>query len=289
MSAILFLFGSGWAFFLGVAMILGGFVGRIRTARKWIDRVSLGCVEIGLAIVVLSAAPLPYWLYLAAVGATIAWLLREKAERTRQPSGNRRLAAIRAALLGAWVLAIFLELPYHFPTKLWVRGGEDVYVIGDSVTAGVGDRIVTWPNLLSERTSFVIHDFSQAGAKSKSAMSQAEKLPSVADVVVLEIGGNDLLGTTTSPQFAQDLEALLAYVCERSDNVLMFELPLPPLCNEYGRIQRRLAARHGVRLVPKWQFMRVLAQPDSTSDSIHLSQPGQNRMAHVVASVLAVK
>lgn len=62
----------------------------------------------------------------------------------------------------------------------------------------------------------------------------------------------------------------------------MFELPLPPFCNEFGRVQRRLAAKHGVTLIPKRVFATVLAGEEATLDSIHLSRAGHERMAEVV-------
>ena len=67
----------------------------------------------------------------------------------------------------------------------------------------------------------------------------------------------------------------------------MFELPLPPLSNEYGRIQRRLARRYQVRLIPKRIFISVLAGGGATLDSIHLSDDGHQRMAAEVWKVLA--
>jgi acyl-CoA thioesterase-1 len=66
----------------------------------------------------------------------------------------------------------------------------------------------------------------------------------------------------------------------------MLELPLPPLSNEYGRIQRRLAARHHVRLVPKRVFMSVLASDGATLDGIHLSAAGHRRLADAVWQVI---
>jgi acyl-CoA thioesterase I len=62
----------------------------------------------------------------------------------------------------------------------------------------------------------------------------------------------------------------------------MFELPLPPFNHEYGRIQRSLALKHKVLLVPKRVFLSILAASDSTLDTIHLSQAGHQAMAACV-------
>jgi len=286
MSFVLYLFGSGGAFFGGAAMVLAGFFGRIHAKRNWIDRVSVFSTEIGLVFVVLSAVPIPYAAYAVAIGLTLLWLATEKSERKLWMA---RRAWIRGGVVGAWVFAIAIELPYQFPPSVLSKGGESIHIIGDSVTAGLGDEVKTWPKILREQSRFDIHDYSQPAATTARAMSQAAKLPEKADLVIVEIGGNDLLGTTTSAQFEQDLNALLSRVRERSDTVLMFELPLPPLCNEYGRIQRRLAAKHQVHLIPKRLFIYVLASSEATSDSIHLTQDGHTRMASIVASLIHLK
>ena len=64
------------------------------------------------------------------------------------------------------------------------------------------------------------------------------------------------------------------------------ELPLPPFCNDYGRIQRHLAAQHGVLLIPKRVFAAVLAGDAATLDSVHLDRAGHERMAEVVWSLI---
>ena len=66
----------------------------------------------------------------------------------------------------------------------------------------------------------------------------------------------------------------------------MFELPIPPLYEGFGRVQRDLASRHGVALIPKRILLSVIAAADATVDSLHLTQQGQDRMADVVWALL---
>ncbi|WP_339688349.1 hypothetical protein [Gimesia maris] len=67
---------------------------------------------------------------------------------------------------------------------------------------------------------------------------------------------------------------------------LLLELPLPPFYHGFGRIQRRLAKKHDVKLVPKRVLLSILAGGDATLDSIHLSQIGQQKMADVVWGIV---
>ena len=99
-------------------------------------------------------------------------------------------------------------------------------------------------------------------------------------------GGNDLLGPTTAAEFDIKLKALLEQVCRPGRTVLMFELPLPPLCNDYGLIQRRLAAEYAVVMIPKRVLVGVLTTADATVDGIHLTQAGHQLMAEVVGNLV---
>jgi acyl-CoA thioesterase-1 len=270
---------------------------------------------------VLSAVPLSYWLYAAAIGMTLVWVWREQraaSTRSSTPRGQESIAAashhdgktspqltpdplwLRRATAAIWLGIVALELPHQFSPWLEALGNPPLYVIGDSVTAGMGGPETTWPAMLP--ASLEVHNLSLPGAKAASALKrQAPKLPAQGGLVLIEIGGNDLLGVDGSAgQFERDLEALLQQVCGGSAargataglpssaqrTVVMFELPLPPLSNEYGRIQRRLAARYGVRLIPKRVLMGVLSHGGATLDSIHLTPAGHQRMAEAVWAVI---
>ena len=103
-----------------------------------------------------------------------------------------------------------------------------------------------------------------------------------AALVVLEIGGNDVLGPTSADDFEKNLERLLTKVCRADNTVVMLELPLPPLYNRFGAAQRRLARRFGVTLVPKRYFAGVLAEPGATLDGLHLSHVGHEAMSRMI-------
>jgi len=296
MSWFLYLFGSGQALFLGAGMILAAVALLPRVSTGWKAAALAMVARLGLFLVILSAAPLSYWLYALAIGVTAVWLWRERrrgATRRGRESLPKQDSAtmvdpcsaktpdpvwLRRATALIWLGIIALELPHQFTPSLPPLGNPPLWIIGDSVTAGMGSREKTWPALLPE--SVEAHNLAQPGATTAMSLkSQANQLPAEGCLVLIEIGGNDLLGETTSAQFERDLEALLAQVVAKGRTIVMFELPLPPLCNEYGRIQRRLAARHGVRLIPKRVFISVLAGGGATLDSIHLSESGHQRMA----------
>jgi acyl-CoA thioesterase-1 len=282
MSWLLYLFGSGLAFYLGVSIVLAA-VGMLgRAGGGWRASLITIIALIGLIVIGLSAVPLSYWLYAAAFAVSLAWLLAER-EVVARLHGRR--AALRLATAAIWIGAALLELPFHFAPRLAQQDNPPLLVIGDSISAGMGSGAKRlWPELLPQHV--VVHNLAQPGATARSAVKQAEQSPATVGLVLVEIGGNDLLGETSPAQFERDLAQLLERVCNSQRTVLMFELPLPPLYNEFGRIQRRLAARHGVRLIPKRILMRVLAEGGATLDSIHLSDAGHQRLAEAVWTIL---
>ena len=120
------------------------------------------------------------------------------------------------------------------------------------------------------------------GETAASALNRAKKAQITGSVVIVAIGGNDILGSTTAEQFENDLDALLAHLAAPHRQIVLFELPLPPFCYEYGRVQRVVAAKHNVTLIPRRVFLSVIAGSDSTLDTIHLSQSGHQYMADCV-------
>jgi len=283
MEWIIYLFGSGAVFFLGIASIWAGLVIFALFGRRgWHAFATLVAIT-GLLLVALSATPLPYWLYALAGTATLLWIVAER--RTRGWLAARR-NVLRGFVVAAWSVAIAFELPFHLLSTLHADGAPKLFIIGDSVTAGMGGEKETWPRMLASSRPVEVADLSMAGATVASAMRQADGLPQEGGLVLLEIGGNDLLGSTSAVDFERGLERLLERVCVPGRNVLMFELPLPPFCNEYVRIQRQLASKHGVMLVPKRVFAAVLTAAGATLDSVHLDQFGHERMADVVWNLI---
>lgn len=262
---------SGQAFFTGVALLIVAAAASIPSGPVFRRITSLSFV-VGLIAVVVSSTAIPYWLYGVCAAVTIAWMATYF---------NREWRCWAACATAAgWLIAALVELPYHRTPSLDPAMSRSVTVIGDSITAGVPDEdSETWPSLLARQHQLHVQDVSQMGETAASALGRVQGSPIESSVVIIEIGGNDLLGATTSLQFARDLDALLAHLAAPDRQLMMFELPLPPFCHEYGRIQRTLAARYGVKLIPKRILLSVLASGDATLDTIHLSQSGHQVMA----------
>jgi len=113
----------------------------------------------------------------------------------------------------------------------------------------------------------------------------ADKLVPGDRLLLVEIGGNDLITGVPTREFRNFLDALLRRVCMPQRTVVMFELPLLPWRIGDGQAQRELATKYGVVLIPKRFFMYVISGPKATSDGLHLLPEGEQRMALLVLRV----
>ncbi len=233
----------------------------------------------GAILVAVSSTPLQTWFYGIAGAFTLAWIALECLIK----STPRRLKlGLRYAMLAIWWLGVALELPFHLMRAMPQLLHPPVFLVGDSLSAGIGGDIETWPKLLSRSHHIVINDLSRSGADAATAMQQAEQVSGPTSLVLVEIGGNDVLRATRPDAFEQALDVLLAKLRDGGRTIIMLELPLPPFHNRYGDSQRRLAARHGVLLIPKRVLIGVLTSEGATLDTIHLSRRGHTLMAEAV-------
>ncbi len=282
---VLFHLLSGQAFFAGIACLVAavGLSDRAGQAR-WRRARNL-LTGMGGVLVAGSSTPLPAAAYLGLAVVSLLWVGGEAASG-RWP--RRWVGGIRLAMAASWCLAGLAEVPHHLVPRVPLLGHPVLGVVGDSLTAGVGDRgEVTWPTILADRHGVVVHDHAAPGATAASAArTQAGAVTPDERLVVVEIGGNDLLGGTTPEAFEAGLAGLLGTLRTSGRTVVLLELPLPPGSVRFGAIQRRLARRFGALLVPKRVLLGVLLGPEATLDSIHLGPPGHDRMAAAIWDVI---
>lgn len=268
---------NGDLFFLGMFMLCAASV--VPNPLGW----TRSCLRIGviagLTLTVLSATLQPIWAYvllflLAVARWWIPW---------RRGLGVALIAALMAQAAFMTAVEAHCRLRPIIPRP---RNGE-VFVIGDSLSMWADRPDQNWPGIFGERAGLNVHNFSFGGAKAGSALPNAERVNIDGALVILEIGGNDLLGGTPPAAFRTALAQLLMRVCKDNRRVVMFELPLPPSYNAYGKAQRDLAKQFGVTLIPKRYFAPVLAGQGATVDGLHLSPQGHIAMAETIVRLLA--
>ena len=282
MNPIVYHIASGQAFFTGCSLIILAALLSL-SDKQWSRRLMGLSFLLGVIAVAVSSTPLPWWFYGVAAFGTLFWLGTTFKKHWFKKHWRKGAAE---AVIGVWLLGLLLEVPYHLSPNVKSVSSRKLTVIGDSITAGLDKQTETWPHLLARKHALTVQDLSYVGetvgrARNRLTQSQVES-----SLVLLEIGGNDILGSTTPDRFESDLDGLLTELDTPGRQLVMLELPLPPFYHAFGRIQRSLAKKHGVKLVPKRVLLSVLAGGDATLDSIHLSQAGQQQMAEVLWKIL---
>src|ERR1700722_10619035 len=284
---IAFEFAGGDAFFWGLVLLTAAAI-----VAAWRDgprvRAGFRLATIGAAIVIAaSGTPLSLWLYAIGV-ALIVLTLWPRPAAAESVTIRRRFRMIVGSLVLWCAVGGVWEMSYRLQPRISGKGPyESLVVIGDSVSAGLlGPREQTWPKQFRQRYFDNVVDLSAEGATARSALRQAQALnarsENVSAVVLIEIGGNDYFESVPPADFAPDLDRLLMSLSRPNRQLLMLELPLPPFYNAYGRVQRELASRHGVPLISKREFAKVVFAPDATLDTVHLSESGHVRFADMV-------
>jgi acyl-CoA thioesterase I len=269
---------SGHAFFVGLTFVAAS----VLLGRRW-PVLTGTLLWTGLALAPLSATPLHPGAYAILVVSVIGWLLaRRKASRVRHP--------VAGAVLAVICVLFVAELADRGFSETTLDTNHPIVVIGDSLSAGLGSsREGTWPSLLAARHALRVTNLAQAGATLRSGLSQIRGMPPGPATVLVELGGNDVLGGIGAQQFAVDLRSLLATVTTQERSVLMFELPLLPFQNSYGRVQRRLCREYGVRLIPRSVLAGAVTLPGHTTDGLHLSPAGHAWLAAEVCARLRAR
>lgn len=270
---------SGDAYFSGLMLVVAALLlaGRAARRARYVPPV-LGAV--GVLLVGVSSTG-PSWLIAAWIGLLLVVLAAEvTGTHSRRRHARWAGIAVSVILLGARVPALFvLACP---------PAGATMYVIGDSISAGSPpDSDSSWPTAYAQMTGAPVVNLAKPGATLATALEQRSHIPGEATFVLLEIGGNDLLGKGSVADYRRNLETLLRAVRTPGRQVYLCELPLPPFCNAWGAAQRELATRYGVTLIPRRRFAAVLTAKGATVDGLHLSADGSRRMAATFRATFA--
>ncbi len=239
----------------------------------------------GLVLGVVTGMPLPYWLLGVWLLLTLASALAmwRKADWRR---GSKLRMSVMSLGIGMSVLLFGIALFQRRLPEIEIKAGQTVYVIGDSISAGLEDGELLWPDILASETGLDVVNLARAGATMPESLAQAEEIDTRQGLVIVEMGGNDILSFTAPGEYSEATQRLLENLTNRGLTVVMVEIPLPPFGHSYGIATRRWAGKYGVRLIPRNVLAEVFRGSGSTSDGLHLSPKGHRALAEAVASIL---
>jgi acyl-CoA thioesterase-1 len=284
MNPVVIQFANGNAFFIGIGLTVIAFALRLwLNGRVWVSLLTVGWL-VGISLVILSATPMSFWLYGLWLGLCVMVWVAFVVQITFQ------LRASTIIAFAFFSLSLCLtELPYRLVQRVTVFTNQPVFVLGDSISAGIGAKERAWPAVLGDLSHLKVINLARPGASVETALDQASHITAINALVIVEIGGNDLLGHTDSHVFYGQLDKLLGKLKKGNHRLVMFELPLLPFWNAFGRDQRVLAEKYGVTLIPKSYLAGIFGSRGGTLDGLHLSQKGHNQLARIVYRLLRIE
>ncbi len=286
MSQIALYFASGESFYLGAALLLFVIVAPFILKRAWMLRIRNVVAWVALIFVVMACPPFALVVDLIFVTVFVLWFITSN--RTQPSQMSIRFQRASTFVLAAFVAVLgAIEFSNRRMPRITGSASDHLVVIGDSISSGIDPRFPSWPLVLQQECGVEVRNLARPGAQVSEGLLIARGLTNDDHLIVIEIGGNDLLMGVSSDEYGKNLDALLSKVAAPNRTVIMFELPLLPNKIAYGQIQRRLSAKYRVSLIPKRYFAQVIGDANATTDGLHLSPSGAQRMGSLVAQVLS--
>lgn len=196
----------------------------------------------------------------------------------------RPVRSLRAPLAAAFLALALAGCGAEVPNL--DSPGSTIVCLGDSITAGVGaPRGAGFPALLEAELGVEVIDHGVPG--DTSADGRARLAAALADdpwLVVVELGGNDLLRRRPIEATAADLEAIVEGVLAAGAAPMLVEVR-GPFGSRYGDLFERLGERYGVPVVDG-VLADVLADRALKSDAIHPNADGYRVIARALADAI---
>lgn len=166
--------------------------------------------------------------------------------------------------------------------------GTTIVCLGDSITAGVGaGRDQAFPELLAARLGVEVVNEGVSGDTAGEGLERlGEALRHDPWLVIVGLGGNDLLRKVPPAATEESLRAIVEGVLEAGALPLLIELDVP-LGGDYASIYGRLANEFDLPLIED-VLGEILRDPRLKSDPIHPNGAGQQRLAEAVAERVEV-
>ena len=167
--------------------------------------------------------------------------------------------------------------------------GEEILIIGDSISAGYGVNLTqAWPSLLQNmlEDDHLVINSSVSGDTSAGGLFRANQYFSInkPDIVVIEIGGNDGLRALSLGDLKNNIQAIIEQSLSIGANVILCGMQLPPNYGQsfavaFQNIYSDLALEFDITLIPEFLQEVALSSNMMQSDGIHPNRLGQQSLA----------
>ncbi|MDP2829735.1 MAG: arylesterase [Sulfuricellaceae bacterium] len=187
------------------------------------------------------------------------------------------------------MIAFFLLASCSKKKEAPLPSGSQVLALGDSLTAGNGvTSREAWPSLLASRTGWHVVNGGVSGDTSEEAL---QRLPALLEehqpvLVLVTLGGNDMLRHIPQNETIANLEKILALIKAQGARPVLLAVPKPSVA---GAAFRSLTAADFYQDVARSQHTplikdavaEVLSDPQMKGDPLH-----PNAAGHALLSVM---
>lgn len=191
-------------------------------------------------------------------------------------------------LVALAVVAGLWSLRSGNPRAARPTAGDGVLAFGDSLVEGVGaseGRDVV--SLLSARVGVPIVNAGRSGDTTGSALTRLDSavLSRNPRIVIVVLGGNDLLRRIPREETFANLDAIVGRIRGRGAAVILVGLSVGVFVDGYGNGYEEVARRTASGLVPD-VLAGILGHPDLMFDQIHPNDRGYSMMADRIEPAL---
>jgi len=169
-----------------------------------------------------------------------------------------------------------------------IQASSVIVAFGDSITAGTGaEKPESYPARLSERLGCRVVN---AGVPGEETPAGLRRLPGVLsredpDLVILCLGGNDMLSKRTHESIRANLGTMIELVKDSGADLVLLGVPKPGLLLRPPPFYEELAEAHHIPL-DRTTIPDILSTPSEKSNQIHPNADGYARLANAVAALI---